>query len=255
MSASAFWATGIIALGGLVLLGLERLFPYNPGQKIFREGFWLDLFWYTIVQSLILGLLISEFIFWLDRHGGFSRGHWVSDWPLAVQVLFFLVLHDLYIYLFHKAQHYNKWLYRLHEAHHSVKDVDWVAGSRSHPLEIVINQTIEFAPMIFLGANPLVPAIKGVISALWGMYIHSNLAMNTGWLQYIINGPEMHRYHHAIDDTKAFRKNFATKFAFWDWIFGTAYLPANKRAQKYGLGFSRYPKTYWGQVWYAFRPK
>ena len=30
--------------------------------------------------------------------------------------------------------------------------LDWLAGSRSHPFEILINQTIEYAPLVLLGA-------------------------------------------------------------------------------------------------------
>ena len=75
-----------------------------------------------------------------------------------MQVLFFLLTHDLYIYLFHRWQHANKWLWRTHEAHHSTKEVDFLAGTRSHALEILVNQTIEFAPIVLLGADPAVKA-------------------------------------------------------------------------------------------------
>jgi len=71
--------------------------------------------------------------------------------------LFFLVTHDLYIYLFHRLQHASKILWRTHEAHHSGKEVDFLAGSRSNALEIIINQTIEFAPIIILGATRSYP--------------------------------------------------------------------------------------------------
>jgi len=76
--------------------------------------------------------------------------------------------------------HGNKYLWRLHEAHHSPKKVDWLSGSRSHAFEILINQTVEFLPIVLLGSPPEVAAYKGVISAVWGMYIHANLGINTG---------------------------------------------------------------------------
>src|SRR5262245_4609658 len=83
------------------------------------------------------------------------------------------------------------------------------------------------------------------------MYIHSNLNVHTGRLQWIINGPEMHRWHHAMG--KGMGSNFSTKLAIWDWIFGTAYLPANQMATDYGIR-SWFPKTYFAQTLYAFRP-
>ncbi|MGH8566021.1 MAG: sterol desaturase family protein [Gammaproteobacteria bacterium] len=63
---------------------------------------------------------------------------------------FFVISHDLYIYWFHRLQHGNRWLWRLHEAHHSARHVDWIAGSRSHSFEVLINQSIEFGAMILL---------------------------------------------------------------------------------------------------------
>ena len=149
----------------------------------------------------------------------------------------------------HRWQHKNKYLWRIHEAHHSPKKVDWLSGSRSHALEILINQTIEFLPIVLLGSPPEVIAYKGVISAVWGMYIHSNINVRTGKLQRIINGPEMHRWHHSTG--KGRNRNFATKLAIWDWIFGTAFLPETK-PDEYGLKTS-FPKHYFMQTLFAFR--
>jgi sterol desaturase/sphingolipid hydroxylase (fatty acid hydroxylase superfamily) len=161
-----------------------------------------------------------------------------------VQVLFFVVTHDFYIYWFHRFQHHSPFFWRTHEAHHSGKQVDWLAGSRSHAVEILINQTIEFAPIILLGADPVVVPIKALIDAVWGIYIHANIDVKSGRLQYFINGPEMHLWHHA-DHQEVFHANFSTKFAFWDWLFGTAYLPGHKPA-KWGLHYD-FPKDYFLQ--------
>jgi len=234
------------------LVGLERRFPYRSGQKFFRPGFVTDLLLYTLAQSWALGVVIAYLCARLDALTGLSRLHLVSRWPWGLQLLFFFVEHDLYIYLFHRWQHHNRFLWRIHEAHHSVKDVDWLAGARSHALEILVNQTVEFAPMVLLGASPLVPLLKGVIDAVWGMWIHSNVEVHTGWLQKILNGPEMHRWHHAVEIKKG-GVNFATKLALWDWLFGTAALPRRK-PRGYGLADPGYPAGWLGQHLHAFRP-
>jgi sterol desaturase/sphingolipid hydroxylase (fatty acid hydroxylase superfamily) len=175
----------------------------------------------------------------------------VSAWPVAAQVAFFVVTHDLYIYVFHRLQHRVPLLWRIHEAHHSAVHVDWLAGARSHSLEILINQTIEVGAMVLLGASPEVIAIKGAISVMWGMWIHANIDVRTGWLQYVVNGPEMHRWHHARDYRGRFGANFATKLAVWDWLFGTAYRPGD-RPGAYGLAES-FPRGYLAQHAHALR--
>ncbi len=229
----------------LTFVILERKFPYTKGLPFFREGFWLDFVWYSLIQSFFLQILIFDYIIKpIDHKFNLSRLQLISDWPLICQILFFLVIHDFYIYWFHRWQHNSKILWKTHEAHHSGTMVDWLAGSRSHSVEIIINQTIEFAPIILLGANPLVVPIKAAIDAVWGMYIHSNINVKSGKLQYFINGPEMHQWHHA-DAREVFFANYSTKFAIWDWIFGTAYLPA-KKPDKFGLYYD-YPKDYFLQ--------
>lgn len=250
LSLTQIYSFIFITICAAVIVMFERLFPYNKGQKFIREGFFDDIVLYNLVQSFVLGIIISYIISFIDTQTNISRFKVVGDWPVILQLLFFIVTHDLYIYLFHKWQHKNKILWRIHEAHHSPKEVDWLSGVRSHALEILINQTIEFIPIILLGAAPEVAVYKGAVSAVWGMYIHSNIDVRSGWLQYIINGPEMHRWHHSLG--KGRNRNFSTKLAVWDWLFGTYYLPENEKAESYGLK-AFFPKNYFQQFVYAFR--
>lgn len=243
-----------IVVAALAIIGLERRFPYDRGQRFFRRGFWNDFAMYSILQSAVLGIVIGWLIEGIDRASGLSRLHLVTGWPVWAQFLFFFVVHDLYIYWFHRWQHRSRYLWRVHEAHHSVRDVDWVAGSRSHSVEILINQTIEFAPIVLLGAAPEVAVWKGCLDAVWGMWIHSNVGVRTGILQYVINGPEMHRWHHA-EEAGTPGYNFATKIALWDWLFGTAYLPDGEKPKSYGLGADAdFPENYFLQHAAMFRP-
>ena len=241
----------IIVVTSQVFILLEHVFPYDKGQKLFRKGWFLDFFLYSLLQSFVLGFAINAIVQGIDHATHLSALHVLGGWPLWAQILFFLFTHDLYIYWFHRAQHRFPVLWRIHEAHHSVENVDWLAGSRSHALEILINQTIEFAPIYLLTGSPDLWAIKATIDAVWGMYIHSNINAKAGVIQYVLNGPEMHRWHHSKEYT-GYGFNYGTKFAFWDFIFGTAYRPA-KKPPGYGLDES-FPQSYFGQLLYAFRP-
>jgi sterol desaturase/sphingolipid hydroxylase (fatty acid hydroxylase superfamily) len=241
----------IIIASAILFIILERIFPYTKGQRVLREGFFDDLALYTIAQSYILGIIVFGFIIrGIDESTGLSRLNLFADVPIWLQLAFFVITHDIYIYWMHRWQHKNKYLWRIHEAHHSPKKVDWLSGSRSHALEILLNQTIEFLPIVLLGAPVEVLAYKATISAVWGMYIHANLNVHTGNLQKLINGPEMHRLHHTTG--KGRNRNFATKLAIWDWLFGTAYLPEGIKAEDYGLK-TYFPQHYFMQTLYAFR--
>lgn len=247
--------TTILVCWVIFIVTWERINPYRKGLPFFREGFWVDLVWYTIIQSYFLKILIFDYIIApLQHHLDWSGIQFVREWPVAVQVLFFLVTHDLYIYLFHRFQHSNKFFWRIHEAHHSGKEIDFLAGSRSHFMEIVINQTIEFAPIILLGAAPEVIPIKALLDAMFGMFIHANVKVKMGRLKYIINSPELHLWHHA-NYIEVFHANFSTKFSFWDYLFKTAYnpgYPPGDLPENWGLGYE-YPRDYFLQ--HAFSVK
>lgn len=244
----------------LFVFALERIYPYRSDMRIFRRGFWLDLLWYTLIQSYFLKLLIFDgIILPLKVKVGLSDFGMISHWPLMGLLVFFLFTHDLYIYWFHRWQHNSKILWKTHEAHHSVKDVDWLAGSRSHPLEILINQTIEFLPIFFLldgrTAAIIVP-LKALLDAIWGIWIHANVKLRLGKLIYFFNGPEMHQWHHG-NHKEVFYANYATKFSIFDWLFGTAFLPGHKplhwkvtKPLGFGLPYP-FPETYLGQIIYS----
>lgn len=251
MTTAAIAAPAIIVGGALAIIGLERRFPYDR-QRFWRRGLGVDLIGYAVIQSAVLSVVIHGLVGAIAAVTGAPRAPHgvVSDWPFAAQLALFVVTHDLYIYWFHRAQHRVPLLWRLHEAHHSAREIDWIAGSRSHALEITINQTIEVAVMVLLGASTEVMLYKGAISVVSGMWIHANLDLRLGWLSYVINGPELHRWHHAIDYAPP-GKNYATKFAIWDYLFGTADRRPGKPAG-YGLA-EPFPDGFLAQQAHAFR--
>lgn len=247
--------TSILICWIIFIILMERLYPYRKGLKLFREGFWVDLVWYTIIQSFFLKILIFDYIIQpINTSFDWSEYQFVKHWSVPVQVLFFLITHDFYIYWFHRFQHSNKFFWRTHEAHHSGKEVDFLEGSRSHVAEIIINQTIEFLPIIVLGADPVVLPIKALLDAIFGMFIHANINVKLGKWKYIFNSPELHLWHHS-NYQEVFHANFSTKFAFWDYLFGTVYFPGHKpgnERENWGLYYD-YPKDYFLQ--HAFSVK
>src|SRR5258708_7639822 len=129
-------AAVILASVGVLIL-LERVRPYACGERFFREGFWTELLFYTILQNLILAVVIGKLIQWLDGTTHLSRLHLISGWPLWVQVGFFVVTHDLYIYWFHRWQHHNLFLWRPPRAPPPNKPNDCVGRTRSAMLPIL----------------------------------------------------------------------------------------------------------------------
>lgn len=241
--------TSILLLWMIAIIIFERVRPYRKGLPFFRDGFWVDLVWYTLIQSYFLKIVIFDYIIQPINHViDCSDYQFVTNWSVAWQVIFFTITHDFYIYWFHRLQHANKFLWRTHEAHHSGKEVDFLQGSRSHIVEIIINQTIEFLPIVVLGAAPEVLPIKLMLDGMFGMFIHANIDVKLGKWKYIFNSPELHLWHHA-NYQEVFHANFSTKFSVWDYLFKTVYFPAHKpdnNAENWGLYYD-YPKDYFLQ--------
>jgi sterol desaturase/sphingolipid hydroxylase (fatty acid hydroxylase superfamily) len=80
------------------------------------------------------------------------------------------------------------------------------------------------------------------------MWIHANVEVRAG--ARIFNGPAQHRWHHAIDYV-APGKNFATKLAIWDHLFGTVDRRTGKPSG-YGLE-EPFPDRFLAQQAHAFR--
>ena len=225
----------LIVLWAVVLGLMERRFPYIPGFPVLRPDFWTDLVGYTLVQSYVLGLVIAQIILTIDHATGASRWRMVGEWPMIAQLAFFIVLHDFWQYWFHRLQHRNRWFWRIHEAAHAPLHVDWLSGSRSHALEILVAQTFEYAPIILLGASPELPLWKGLCDAMWGMFNHSNIAVPHSRVLWLLNGPQLHRWHHDLDTPRG-GVNLSTKLSLWDTLFKTRYLPPEAvRPGRYGL--------------------
>jgi sterol desaturase/sphingolipid hydroxylase (fatty acid hydroxylase superfamily) len=240
---------GLLVSAVALLVALERRYPHRPGQAFFRDGFHYDLFVYSFAQSYVVGTGVSVL---MDRLRDQLPGwHPLASLPMAAQVALFLIGHDLALYWFHRLQHASPRLWWTHALHHSNRELDWLAGSRATAVEIFLTESLKYTPMVLLGAAPEVAVIKGTVDAIWGMYLHANLDVRTGPLQYLFNGPEMHRFHHALD-RDAWNKNFATKLALWDWLFGTAFWPRDRSPIGYGLQEGPAPRGYLAQQFYAF---
>ncbi|MFX8230909.1 sterol desaturase family protein, partial [Acinetobacter baumannii] len=67
------------------------------------------------------------------------------------QLLLCMLVADLMEYVTHRAYHEVPFLWRFHAVHHSVKTMDWLAGSRQHILELIVTRVAVLGPLFVLG--------------------------------------------------------------------------------------------------------
>lgn len=164
------------------------------------------------------------------------RSFWESL-PLPLTGLFLFLVYDFILYWVHRAMH-TSWLWPAHAVHHSDTDLHFLSWSRSHVVETVIIYGATILGATWLGLQISEIYVLALIQTLHQYYVHSNIDWSHGIFRKWIVSPQLHRWHHA-DDPKAWDKNFATIFPFYDVIFGTYYYPGS--AVNVPTGFKEAP--------------
>lgn len=241
-----------LAFVSLAFVAAERLWPRRPSQRMLRTGIWTDV-GYVVLNGHFVGIALALAAAPLER--GFrslldGAGLTVDlavarGWPFAVQLAVAFVVLDLVQWCIHNMLHRVPWLWEIHKVHHSIEELDWLGSLRFHWGEAVIYKTLQYVPLALLGFDPLALFAVAVAGTIIGHGNHSNLRLDLGPLKYVLNGPEMHQWHHVHPDVGPANKNFAINLALWDWLFGTAHLPKDKSAPQ-RLGFvdiERFPRS------------
>jgi len=239
----------------LIFVVIEKLFPLYRGQAIFRKEWQTDLKHFA-VNHFIVGLALLTVNFLLHHlFGWLVSSHFqqtVRDIPFLPQLLLCVLVADLAQYWTHRAYHEVPFLWRFHAVHHSVKTMDWLAGSRQHMLELVFTRVCVLAPLYILGFSEA--AMNGyiLIVGFQAVFNHANVHLPWGPLKYLIVTPDFHHWHHASDD-EAIDRNYAAHYAFLDYLFGTAVKSKNKFPANYGVVGDYMPDGFIRQQLFPFR--
>jgi sterol desaturase/sphingolipid hydroxylase (fatty acid hydroxylase superfamily) len=219
-----------IALLFVVFVPLEKLFAFRK-QRVFRTGLLTDLTHIlvngavTAVAVVALVVVAAIPVFWIRRFD------LVGALPTEVAVGLAVALVAVGNYWGHRLTHQVPFLWRFHSVHHSIEQMDWVASGRLHPFDQAFTQAFTVFPLFLLGYGAGVFGGVAVFITLLALFQHANVRLRFPGLRWVINTPEWHHWHHAIDDD-ARDKNFGLPVV--DKIFGTAYLPKDRRPVGFG---------------------
>lgn len=241
-------------LAALIFIPLERLFAARRKQPILRELWKMDVV-YVVANGLIirLGLLLLFMLAFAASPLLVSdRLHQVvAAQPLWLQFVEVLLIADLIFYLFHRLFHAIPALWRVHRVHHSIEQMDWLAAHRIHPLDQIVTKGASLVPCFALGFSDAAIGLYAVIYHFHTLLLHANMRMGFGPLRWLLTSPNFHHWHHCRD-SEAWDRNFGTQLAFWDFLFGTAYLPRDRTAETFGID-ETLPETYPAQLINPFR--
>ncbi|NNE85077.1 MAG: sterol desaturase family protein [Alphaproteobacteria bacterium] len=240
----------VAAAAGLITLH-EIALPHRAAWKPGRTEIANDATFLVAVQILVPFLLSLIAALWLANRAQSSGWTlttlWPRDLPVVIQALLMLLGADFLRYWMHRAFHRFTPLWRLHAVHHSPHRLYWLNVGRFHPLEKAIQFLADALPFILLGVSEPVLAVYFVFFAINGFFQHSNCSVRLGPLNYVVSGPELHRWHHSQLPTES-DTNFGNNLIVWDLIFGTRFLPADRKVETLGLQNRGYPQQFLAQM-------
>lgn len=207
---------------------LEMRFAVEKGHTLSNK---LINFFYGILL-FITGVVVVGFMYSLipfqprtlpDRGVGYS----------VLMALFYLFISDLAFYWYHRAQHRFRFLWALHELHHTDTELNATTSMRTYWLDRPFQALAISIPVSYLlGIDALGINIYLVIFTVWLFFTHANLKVRFGIFTRIFCGPQLHRIHHSnLPEHQG--KNIAQFFPIFDILFGTYYHP----------GYNEFPAT------------
>lgn len=231
-----------------VFMTLEKLFPKYRNQVILRDEWGLDLFYFCFNH-----LMISAILIYANYHA--SHFHWaindgvqqfVQSMPLLLQVALIILCADFVLYWEHRLYHEVRWLWPVHAVHHSVEQMDWLAGSRGHFVQVFSERALVMVPLYLLGADQTALDIYVTFAALQAILIHCNVNIPFGFLRHIFVTPQFHHWHHS-SERPAIDTNYSAHTVLFDRLFNTCHMPGDHWPAEYGTTV-RLPRTFWRQL-------
>ena len=240
-----------IVLGALLIMGFEWMAPFRcswgPDMAALRQ----DAIFMVVVQGMLplfLSFAVSlTLLEGLNLQGEMGWSLWPHYWPVVAQMGLMMVLADGLRYGLHRVAHEWRPLWRFHAVHHSPHILYWLNVGRFHPVDKGVQFLFDSLPFLILGIGEEVLAFYMVCYALNGFFQHCNIDVRLGWLNYVISGPELHRWHHSKWPEES-NHNYGNNLIVWDLVFGTWYLPQGRMVEELGLINRAYPMTFFEQV-------
>lgn len=195
----------------VIFITLERIIPYKQEwhPTLFewgRDGIYLLLVFLAgaIGQSLIYAI-------------AFRLATPIGTIPFWSEIIAALLYSTFGGYWFHRLGHEVPLLWKIHGIHHVPVKVNLANNSVVHSFDVIGSAIFSQLPLLILGFSEESMFISGMITMMLGYFIHANIDIRVGWLNYIINTPQSHRLHHSIDIKEA--GHFGTDLAIWDLVF------------------------------------
>jgi lathosterol oxidase len=229
-----------LLLYSAVFVPLERLFALRAGQPVFRRHWMVDLTYFfvnSVLVEILTILTLKPALILFDWARVAGVGLAIGNLPLVAQVPLLMLVADFTQYWVHRTFHAVPFLWPFHAIHHSAEEMDWLAGSRLHLLDVILTRGLTYVPIFVLGFSNAALMVYVFLVAAQATFIHANVRWRFRAVRRVVATPAFHHWHHSAD-REAVDKNFSVHTPIWDILFRTYYLP-EQWPTRYGVSGRR----------------
>ena len=203
-----------------VLFVLEARFGYRKNTaKTVRRSYLSNTGTFILNDTLMSLLSVSSLLLVVEHYAGTGLLGPISSpfWKAAAS----LILLDLTLYLWHRANHAFEWLWMLHKVHHSDRSMNVSTAFRLHFVEVLLTTVVKAIYIAVTGVDTAILLANEALITLNVMFHHANLAFRgENWLGRLLIVPYLHRVHHSTR-REEHDHNYGALFSVWDRMFGT----------------------------------
>lgn len=125
---------------------------------------------------------------------------------------------DLGYYLFHRASHRVRFLWAIHESHHSSELMNLSVALRQPPLEPLVDWPF-FIALAWIGFSSKAILTMYAFNLFYQFFIHTEVVGRfPRWIEYVLNTPSHHRVHHGTNP-EYIDRNYGGVLIIWDRLF------------------------------------
>jgi len=253
-----------VLLAYLLCFTLEVILPKQRKHGLLsRKGFWLDTFYvfFNDVVVYIIGLFglcaVAELVF-LKTLGLFNihtlKVVDITHWNPFLQITIMFLIQDFCEFWAHYFLHRSDFLWAFHKIHHAQETLGAGSTRHFHFVEMFIFKPIIYIPFAMIGYSAADYFLFQItVQNVWGFFTHTNIKVKWGFLNYIINTPETHSWHHAKNIPRHYGVNYASILNVWDLLFGFYYVPKDKQPVLGVPDQKEIPTTFLKQMVYPFK--
>jgi sterol desaturase/sphingolipid hydroxylase (fatty acid hydroxylase superfamily) len=273
--------TYALYLGTSLLLAFYVFYKSKKKGSFFKyilhKKVWLGTsafvdYYFILFNSFFKLLLIAPFLLFglklafntndvLLETFGYSSFSLNTTQTIILYTISLSILNDFTTYIVHFIYHKIPFLWEFHKIHHSATTMNPFTQYRLHPVELLINNAKgilvfgittgvfdylsehQISKWTYLGVS-----VFSFLFYSWGANLrHSHVRLKFfNFLEYIFISPVQHQVHHS-DNPEHFDKNLGSRFALWDWMFGT--LIRSKQIQKITFGLGKEDNKNYTSFW------